>query len=175
VAIAVDGQGRAVLSPIDVTRGVFGPEELLAPLTSLTLGGDPTCAARPDQARVVLPFDSEIGLDRSQMPGIYASGTYGIAVVRWSASQACLDAIELSVRDERHELDVGYYEPPGTSRKIIGIFGPSGAVTRAPAKPSSGSTPKTAPFSMSAGNATLALVLHGAELRQRLACTGVGP
>src|SRR5262249_42592893 len=122
IAIAVDGRGQAVLSPIDTIRGLFGQEEVLAPLTNLLLGGDPKCAPSPDDARVLLPFDAAIGLDRTAIPGVYASGTYGLAVVRWSASRACLDAIELGVRDERHEVDLSYYEPTGTARKLVGIF-----------------------------------------------------
>ncbi|HZF54375.1 MAG TPA: hypothetical protein VE093_37270 [Polyangiaceae bacterium] len=184
VAVALDGRGDAVLSPIDDARGVFGPEERLAPLPSARLGSDPACAPRPDQARVVLPFESAIGLDRAAMPGVYASGSFGLAVLRWSASEACLDAIELSVRDERYEIDVSYYEPPGTLRKLIARFGPKGA---APPSDAPRSAPRGAagaqghqkapgaPLPKAAGNATLALILHGAEVRQRLQCSGIRP
>jgi hypothetical protein len=179
VAVALDGRGDAVLSPIDDARGVFGPEEKLAPLLSVKLGTDPACAPKPDQARVVLPFESAIGIDRKAMPGVYASGAFGIAVLRWSSAQACLDAVELSVRDERHEIDVGYYEPPGTLRKLIGRFGGAPTTTPAEARKTARDTKPTQspgpPMPKSAGNATLALILHGAELRQRLQCSGISP
>jgi hypothetical protein len=180
VAVALDGRGDAVLSPIDDARGVFGPEERLAPLPSARLGSDPACAPRPDQARVVLPFESAIGLDRAAMPGVYASGSFGLAVLRWSASEACLDAVELSVRDERYEIDVSYYEPPGSLRKLIARFGPRGAAPpsdrpRAAPKGAGAQGQKSAPLPKAAGNATLALILHGAEVRQRLQCSGIRP
>lgn len=157
VVVAVDGAGRALLSPIDAARGALGPEERLASLADVILGDDPKCAASPDDARVIYTFDSEIGVDRARMPGVYAAGTYGLAVVRFSKQRACLDAVELSVRDERYELDLGYYETPGTLRKLIARFSPG---------------PATA---AGQGNAALALVMYGAELRQRVQCDGIGP
>lgn len=185
VAVAVDGKGEAVLSPIDDARGNFGPEERLAPLTAAKLGSDKACSPRPDQARVVLPFESLFGLDRAAMPGVYASGGFGLAVLRWSASEVCLDAIELSVRDERYEVDVGLYEPPGTLRKLIGIFSNFGIFGNLGAESPKGSgappgsprasTPPGPPSPKPSGNATLALILHGAELRQRLQCSGIAP
>jgi hypothetical protein len=130
-----------------------------------------------------------IGIDRALIPGVYASGSFGLAVLRWSASQACLDAVELSVRDERHEVDVGIYEAPGTLRKLIGSFGPATPTTTASTAKTSAPTSKAdprkgdpqppkppgPPMPRAAGNATLALILHGAELRQRLQCSGIAP
>lgn len=178
VAIAMDGRGQALLSPIDIATASFGPEERLAPFSSLALGNHPSCAPSPDQARVVLSFDHEIGLG-DLIPGLAASGNFGLATLRWSSSKVCLDALELGVRDERYEADIGYYDPPGTVRKLVAIF------TKAPSKPNptenkgsaltSSIEKQVPPLPKGEGNAALALILHGAELRQRLQCTGLAP
>lgn len=178
VAIAVDGGGQAVLSPIDSTSLRFGPEEQMAPLTALALGNEPSCAPSPDQARVILSFDHELGLG-NDTPGLAASGNFGLAILRWSSSKVCLDAIELGVRDERYEADIGYYDPPGTVRKLVAIFGknaPTDSASKKTQTQSSSSQEKQVPpLPKGEGNAALTLVLHGTEIRQRLQCTGRQP
>ncbi|UQA59476.1 hypothetical protein [Polyangium aurulentum] len=150
VTIALDASGAAVLAPLDPERGTLGAEERMASLTDMLPASDPRCAARPDDARVVLPFDSEIGLVPGALPGVSATGSAGLAIIRWSSARACLEAVDISVRDERHEIDVGYYEPPGTVRKVIARF--DGA---------------------SRGTGVLAVMTQGAEIRQPLACDGL--
>ncbi len=177
VAIAMDGRGQALLSPIDVATTSFGPEERLAPFRTLTLGNHPSCAPAPDQARVVISFDHEIGLDNS-IPGLAASGNFGLATLRWSSTKVCLDALELGVRDERYEADIGYYDPPGTVRKLVAIFGKSPVSSSKSSKNSTGEAggeKRVPPLPTGEGNAALTLILHGTELRQRLHCTGVQP
>ncbi|WP_159397462.1 hypothetical protein [Sorangium cellulosum] len=183
VFVAVDGSGGAVLSPVDPERGTLGPEEALAPLGELVAGGDPRCALRRDEARVVLPFASEIGLEPGALPGIIGAGTAGVAVIRWSRDRACLDAVEINVRDERYEADLGYYEPAGTVKKLIARFaGPSpvasldvrgGAGDRgARERPDPARAGRGEP-ARGAGAGTLVLVLHGQEIRQPVRCAGV--
>lgn len=163
VAIAVDVVGAAALAPIDRALGALSAEEPLRALTSLALGTDPACAgARPGEARVVLPFEGEIGLDRAELPGVLDAGTGGVAMLRWSRDRVCLDAIELAVKDERFDENPSPYDQTGVLRKVIARFGaavPGGGAARAGAK--------------GAGVATLVLVSNGAEVRQRLACDRV--
>jgi hypothetical protein len=151
VAIAIDASGEAVLAAVDPERGTFGAEEHIAPLAELLPANDPRCAARPDDTRVVLPFDTEIGLAPGALPGVTATGSAGVAVLRWSSARVCLEQAEIAVRDERYEPEVGYYDPPGTVRKLLVRF--DGA--RGP------------------GRATLAVMLYGAEIRQPVLCDGI--
>ncbi|MDI1445729.1 hypothetical protein [Polyangium sp. 6x1] len=150
VVVAVDAGGEAVLAPLDPDRGTLGPEKRLASLEGLAAGSDPRCAPQPDDARVVLPFDTEIGLAQGTLLGIVASGSAGFAVLRWSPSRVCLEAVELAVRDERHETEIGYYDPPGTVRKLIARFDGKGP-----------------------GKGTLVVLGFGAEVRQPLTCEGI--
>ncbi|WP_437720694.1 hypothetical protein [Sorangium sp. So ce861] len=164
VAVAVAGDGGAVLSPVDPELGELGPEEALAPLGELAAGSASSCAPRRGEARVVLPFDTEIGLAPGALPGIAEAGTAGVAVIRWSRDRACLDAVELNVRDERYEADLGFYEPPGVVKKLVARFaGPPPAASRsARGEPARG-----------AGGGTLVLVQPGQEVRQPVQCTAV--
>ncbi|HVK67278.1 MAG TPA: hypothetical protein VM694_22490 [Polyangium sp.] len=150
VVIAVDAGGDAVLAPLDPDRGTLGPEKRLASLEGLAAASDPRCAPQPDDARVVLPFDTEIGLAQGTLHGIVASGSAGFAVLRWSPARVCLEAVELAVRDERHEVELGYYDPPGTVRKLIARFDGKGP-----------------------GKGTLVVLGFGAEVRQPLTCEGI--
>ena len=185
VFVAVGGLGDAVLTPVDPERGTFGPAERLAPLGELRAGSDPRCAPRPDQARVVLPFETEIGLAPGALPGVVASGTAGLAVIRWSATAACLDAIELGVRDERYEGELGYYEPSGTVKKIVAhLSGPPPlrpilAGRGDPGRPEAdegASSARAEPRPPRAGaGAALIVVTQGQEIRQRLSCRVVAP
>ncbi|WP_437566495.1 hypothetical protein [Sorangium sp. So ce542] len=164
VVVAVAGDGGAVLSPVDPELGELGPEEALAPLGELAAGSAASCAPRREEARVVLPFDTEIGLAPGALPGIAEAGTAGVAVIRWSRHRACLDAVELNVRDERYEADLGFYEPPGVVKKLVARFaGPLPAARLgergAPAR--------------GAGGGTLVLVQPGQEVRQPVQCTAV--
>ncbi|WP_437707831.1 hypothetical protein WMF45_28470 [Sorangium sp. So ce448] len=174
VFVAVAGDGGAVLSVVDPVLGTLGPEEALAPLGALGAGGDPACAPRGREARVVLSFDSEIGLVPGALPGITAAGTAGVAVIRWSRERACLDAVELVVRDERYDGGVGFYEPPGVVKKLIARFaGPTHAM---PLGVRGGPGPAAARRSepaQGAGGGTLALVLYGQESRQPVQCKAV--
>ncbi|WP_437521049.1 hypothetical protein WME79_28305 [Sorangium sp. So ce726] len=183
VFVAVAGDGGAVLSPVDPVLGTLGLEEALAPLGALGAGGDPACAPRAGEARVVLPFDTEIGLVPGSLPGITAAGTAGVAVIRWSRERACLDAVELVVRDERYEGGLGFYEPPGVVKKLIARFaGPSPAAPlgahgglvdrRGRGGPSPTAARRSEP-AQGAGGGTLALVLYGQESRQPVQCKAV--
>ncbi|MGK3961207.1 hypothetical protein WMF38_50150 [Sorangium sp. So ce118] len=180
VFVAVSASGGAVLSPVDPELGTLGPEEALAPLGELGAGSAPSCAPRRGEARVVLPFDSEIGLVPGALPGVIEAGTAGVAVIRWSRDRACLDAVELNVRDERYETDLGFYEPPGTVKKLVARFaGPAPATASgAPARAARGGSgpappPRSEPV-QGAGGGKLVLVLHGQEVRQPVRCEAVG-
>lgn len=154
VAILVDIHGTASLAAIDATSGALAAEEPLASLTSLALAGDAACAsARANEARVVLPFTSAIGIDTASLPGVFATGLAGVAVLRWSKERACLDAIEIGIRDERYDIESS--EMPGVLRKLMARFDTPGAKGR--------------------GTASLLLVTHGTEVRQPLACTRILP
>ena len=98
---------------------------------------------------MVLPLDGEIGIDRTALRGVAPAGGSGVAVLRWSRERACLDAVEIPVRDDRFDENPGPYEPSGVLRKIVARFGAGG------------------------GQALLLLVGDGAEVRQRLACTAL--
>jgi hypothetical protein len=161
--VAVDVLGEAALAPIDPTTGMLGPSERLRPLTALVLGGDAACkgtSAAPE-ARVVLPFESLIGLDRGALPGLLSTGTGGVAVLRWSSERACLDAVELAIRDERYDAELSSYDSPSSARRLIARFGAghAGKATRA---------------GKGAG-ATLVEIAAGSELRQPIGCDGIGP
>ncbi|KYG02651.1 hypothetical protein BE20_50115, partial [Sorangium cellulosum] len=158
------GDGGAVLSPVDPELGELGPEEALAPLGELAAGSAPSCAPRRGEARVVLPFDTEIGLAPGALPGIAEAGTAGVAVIRWSRDRACLDAVELNVRDERYEADLGFYEPPGVVKKLVARFaGP----------PPAARLGERGEPAREAGGGTLVLVQPGQEVRQPVRCTAV--
>ncbi|MFT3768695.1 MAG: hypothetical protein QM820_24885 [Minicystis sp.] len=149
VAVAVDVNGDAALVTIDPDHGKLGPEERLRPLSEAALGSDPTCAPRPDDARVVLPFEGAVDVDRAALRGVIPTGGAGVAVIRWSRDRACLDAVEIPVRDERFEEGPGSYEPPGSVRKIVARFGGGRGDARA----------------------ALISISWGIEIRQRLSCT----
>ncbi|WP_437595921.1 hypothetical protein WMF28_25385 [Sorangium sp. So ce590] len=174
VAVAVAGDGGAVLSPVEPELGELGPEEALAPLGELIAGSEPSCAPRRGEARVVLPFDTEIGLAPGALPGIAEAGTAGVAVIRWSRDRACLDAVELTVRDERYEVDLGFYEPPGVVKKLVARFAgpPPAASLGARGGPSPAPARRGEP-AQGAGGGTLVLVQHGQEVRQPVQCKAV--
>ncbi|WP_437274819.1 hypothetical protein WME90_26595 [Sorangium sp. So ce375] len=183
VFVAVAGDGGAALSRVDPVLGTLGPEEALAPLGALVAGSDPACAPRGGEARVVLPFDTEIGLVPGALPGITAAGTAGVAVIRWSRERACLDAVELVVWDERYEGGPGFYDPPGVVKKLIARFaGPppaaplgayGGLVDRRGRGRSSPAPARRSEPAQGAGGGTLALVMYGQESRQPVQCNAV--
>ncbi|MRG95067.1 hypothetical protein [Polyangium spumosum] len=150
VVIAVDAAGDAVLAPLDPDRGALGAETRLVSLEGLLAASDPRCAPAPDDARVVLPFDTAIGLAQGSLLGVTASGSAGLAVLRWSEARVCLEAVEIAVRDERHEPELGAYDPPGTVRKLVARFDGKGP-----------------------GKGTLVVLGFGAEVRQPLTCEGI--
>ncbi|MEZ4306524.1 MAG: hypothetical protein R3F14_00530 [Polyangiaceae bacterium] len=126
VGVAVDGAGQAVLAPIDPSDGYIGEAELLAPLTDLRVATDPRCPTADRladrEARVLLPFEALVGLSEDSLPGVIASGTAGVAIVRWSPDLACLESVEMTVKDDRFDPDGNNYEPPGSLRKLIARF-----------------------------------------------------
>lgn len=178
VFVAVDGSGGAVLAPVDPERGIFHVEEPLAPLGALRPGDAPGCArgaaSRSDEARVVLPFDTEIGLAAGALPGVSASGTYGLAVIRWSAAAACLDAVEIAARDERFEGELGFYDPPGTVKKVVARFAGPDPAWSAPQRGEGARAPQGA-GSAAGASAALVLITNGQEVRQPLSCRSVAP
>ncbi len=154
VVVVLDAAGAASLAPVDADRGTIGAEERLRPLAEAALGSSPACAPRPGEARVVLPFSSgAVDLDPTSLLGVTASGGAGVAVLRWSRERACLDAIELAVRDDCFDDMPGPYEPQGVLRKLVARFdaGHGG------------------------GRAALVLISPGLEIRQPLSCTGLQP
>ncbi len=165
VLVAVDVFGEALLAPIDPDRGALGPSERLRPLTALALGKDPSCKGTTPaaEARVVLPFESSIGLVSGALPGVNAVGSSGVAVIRWSKERACLDAVEMAVRDERYETELSTYDPPGSVRKLIARFGAAFA--------GKGSTRPSSQDS----HAGLVLITPGSEIRQPITCDGLAP
>lgn len=163
ILVAVDVFGEALLAPIDPAIGALGTSERLRSLPALTLGGAAACKgiSPTPEARVVLPFESLIGLDRGALPGLLSTGTGGVAVIRWSKERACLDAVELTVRDERYDIDVSSYDPPSSARRLIARFGaePAGKGAR----------------SARGVSAALVEIAAGSELRQPILCDGIGP
>ena len=123
VVVALDARGDAALAPINPDRGTIGIKERLRPLSEATLGSAPACAPRPDDARIVLPFEGAIAVDRGGLPGVSPSLGTGIAVLRWSRERACLDAVEVPVHDDRFDENPGPYEPHGVLRRIVARFG----------------------------------------------------
>jgi hypothetical protein len=150
VVVAVDVNGEAVLAPIDPSLGTLGAEEPLLPLRSAELGSSAACAARAGDARVVLPFEGAIALERGALPGVAPAAGDGVAVIRWSRLRACVDALQIPVRDERFDEAPAQYEAAGTLHAIVARF------DRPP-------------------RATLVLVAPGSETRQPLACTKLAP
>lgn len=167
VILVVDVNGEALLAPIDPDAGTLGAEERLPRLATAALGSAPACAGgqRPGEARVVLPFEGLFGLDRASLPGVLTTAGGGVAVLRWSRQRVCLDAVEIAVRDERHEPDLSLYEGAGAVRKLIARF-----------VPASGARPKGKPAApRDAAQAGLVLIGQGYELHQPLRCTGLLP
>lgn len=152
VMIAIDAAGNATLAPIEPTRGSVGPEEPLVSLTKLQLGNSASCAGLPDDTRVLFPFTSEIGVETRGLPGIRETENGGIAILRWSKQRVCLDAIDMTVHDERHEPDLMIHVSQGPIRKVVARFD----------KPN-------------LGKGTLAVITHGTEVRQPIVCEGVSP
>lgn len=163
ILVAVDVLGEALLAPIDPTLGTLGVAERLRPLTALALGGDAACkgTSPATEAKVVLPFESLIGLDRGALPGVLSTGTGGVAVLRWSKERACLDAVEITLRDERYDAELSTYDPPGSTRKLVARFGAAGA----------GKGTKAT----RGASAALVAITAGSEIRQPLRCDGIGP
>lgn len=152
IVIAVDTAGNAALAPINPTNGKFGSEETLVALSKLQLGNSPACAERPDDARVTLAFTTEIGLYSRVLEGIHETDQGGVAVLRWSKDRVCLDAIDMTVLDERHEADALLHVSQGPLRRFIVRFD----------KPSS-------------GKGMLSVVSYGMELKQSVVCEGASP
>ncbi|MEO7330464.1 MAG: hypothetical protein ABI193_17950, partial [Minicystis sp.] len=167
VTLVLDVNGEALLAPVDAEAGTLGAAERVPPLAAAALGSDPACAGgqRPGEARIVLPFEGAIGLDRAALRGVLATGSAGVAVLRWSRDRVCLDAVEMAVRDERYEPDLGFYEGSGAVRKLVARF-----TAASGARPRTGATKDPG-----AGNAALVLIGQGFELRQPLRCEGLLP
>lgn len=160
VGVAVDGRGDAVLAPIDPNDGYIGEAERLAPLSALAVGTDgkcPTDKLAPHEARVVLPFETAIGLARGALPGVTSLGTAGAAVIRWSKDAACLEAVEMTVRDDRYDPEGSTYEPPGQLRKLVARFAKApprrGAADR---KPKAAAAKKPTPAASASASASAA-------------------
>jgi hypothetical protein len=149
VVVVLDVNGDAVLAPIDPRSGTLGAEERLRSLRSAELGSNPACAPQSGEARVVLPFDGAIAFLPASLPGVYPGRGGGVAVLRWTSQRACIDALEIPVRDERFDEGPGE-EGHGVLGKIVARFDRS-------------------------LRATLVLVGLGSETRQRLACTNLAP
>jgi hypothetical protein len=98
----------------------------------------------------VLPFEGLIAVDRAALHGVSPGASAGVAVLRWSRDRACLDGIELPVRDDRFDENPGPYDPSGTVRKIVARFDKK-------------------------AEAMLLLAGMGTETRQRLTCGALLP
>ncbi len=157
ILVTVDVLGEAALAPIDPDRGTLGAPERLRSLPALALGSDAACKgpSPSGEARVVFPFESSIGLDRAALPGVLSMGTGGVAVIRWSKERACLDAVEIAVRDERYDAELSSDDPAGAVRKVVARFGGERAGK--------------------GGNAGLVLIIGGSEIRQPLVCAEIAP
>jgi hypothetical protein len=182
VGVAVDTRGEAVLAPIDPNDGYIGEVERLAPLTALKIGTDAKCPTQeklgPDEARVLFPFEAAIGLAKDSLPGVTATGSAGVAVVRWSKDSACLEAIEMNVRDDRFDPDGNQnYEPTGMLRKVMARFtkAPSrrGTLEKKPKPVAKGKT--TAPASSASAAASVSPSAAIAALLSAAASPGAPP
>lgn len=152
VVVAIDGAGNATLAPIDATRGTVGPEEPLVSLSKLRPGHEASCTESADDSRVLFPFTTEIGIETRGLLGIRETEHGGVAILRWSKQRVCLEAIDVSVHDERHEADLMVHVSQGPIRKIVARFD----------KPN-------------LGKGTLAVVTYGTEVRQPVVCEGAAP
>ena len=152
VVVAIDAAGNATLAPIDPTRGTVGLEEPLASLSKLQLGNDARCSDSPDDVRVLFPFTNELGLQTQGLPGIRDTEFGGLAILRWSKQRVCLDAIDMTVHDERYEADLAIHISQGPIRKIVARFD-----------------------KQNLGKGTLAVITYGTEVRQPVVCEGVSP
>jgi hypothetical protein len=152
VVVAIDSSGNATLAPIDPTRGTIGLEEPLVSLGKLQLGNSARCTESPDDARVLFSFTTEFGLQPQGLPGIRDTEFGGLAILRWSKQRVCLDAIDMTVLDERHESDLMIHISQGPVRKVVARFD----------KPN-------------LGKGTLAVITHGTEVRQPIVCEGASP
>jgi len=170
VGVAVNGRGEAVLAPIDPNDGYIGEAEALAPLSGLKVGTDSQCPTSDKlgagEGRVLLPFDTAIGLSRLTLPGVSATGSAGVAVVRWSKDWACLEAVEMNVRDERFDPDGNNYEQAGTLRKLVARFtkapprrGLADKKAKAPVKKSAAAASASASASASAAASAAAAAI----------------
>ena len=149
VLVVLDALGAASLAPIDADRGTIGAEERLRPLTEAALGSSPGCAPRPGDARVVLPLlDGAIELDPASLRGVSPASGPGVAVLRWSPERACLEAVEIPMKDARFDEAPGPYESPGPLHEIVARF-------------------------EGGGRAALVLIGLGSEVRQQLSCTAL--
>ncbi|MBK8254006.1 MAG: hypothetical protein IPK82_15250 [Polyangiaceae bacterium] len=126
VAVAIDGLGKVVASPVDPNDGYLGAVEEWVPLTELRIGSDAKCPTQDklsdDEARVLVPYETTFGLARGSLPGVVPSGTGGVAIVRWSKTSVCLEAVEMAIRDDRFDPEGAGYDPPGMLRKLIARF-----------------------------------------------------
>jgi len=117
--VLVDAGGAASLVAVDPETGRLGADEELAPLSSLAASGSAKCAPSPDDARAIVSVLHHVGVEPGSLPGVIQPGTIGFAVLRWSKSRVCLDAMDVSVRDDRYEPDyVQAYENASNLRKL---------------------------------------------------------
>jgi len=145
-----DAYGDAVAARMDLERGRLEEERPLAAVSRLALANHPSCrGSDPDEALFLVNLKHEVGLSPSLF-GLTTMGE-GFAVIRWSEARACLEALELSVRDQHLEANLGRWGGAGKTSKLVARFG--------------GGRPE----------ASLIFVDSGAELRQPLSCSGVAP
>lgn len=150
VLVSVDAEGNAMSTPVDPKSGALGPEEPLVSLRQMQLGNAPGCAETPDDVRLLYPFTTEIGLKPNALVGIRDSDQGGLAVLRWSKQRVCLDAIDMTIHDERHEADLMIHISQGPVRKVVARFD-----------------------KQNLGKGALAVITYGTEVRQPLVCDGV--
>lgn len=106
--LVLDGAApeTAGVAVLDREGASIGPVLKLAPWSTLTPASDARCKADKEawSALVVLNPLTWLALDRRALPGV-TLGTQGLARVRWGRERVCVDALDVSVSDDRRRDD----------------------------------------------------------------------
>lgn len=108
--LVIDGPSgeRAGVAPLDRSETRIESLKALAPWASLALASDPRCKAPKEAYQALISFDPSrfLSIDQTALPGVFP-GAQGIALVRWGQDIVCLDALDISVADNRRKSDIG--------------------------------------------------------------------